>query len=477
MMTSRSFSMSKYLHSVPRSDGYAVFHSLFGNLSLLDSAGQDFLQAFSQGATIADAVKTLPAYSPAILDSYANQLIIRGFLIPSGCDEYSIVEENARLRKEHLQSGYLVRALQLVLSKNCNFRCKYCFMDFQQERRNGEDKSAAEMTPDIAETAMRKMLQLLKRNHNDCLNVEFFGGEPLMNWPAIRRVLNTFGNESDGIQIRYSITTNGALITPEIAQMFRQHQVTVTVSVDIPVKVSGLPVIMAKTGERILGPLSILQECGNNVTFNSVISKETIRHVDGRKLMDFALKHEVQMVGLILDLDLAFYRSPENCEHAARILLDTNRYGREIGIPVVGYWHQIFSQIAGQQPINLRSGYKTCPATGCKMSVEPDGSIFTCECAPSGVGYISDIDGVLASEAYAGYAMRAYRHSPACAGCEIEGFCSGVCVGSLENDYDRSDVVEPGACQIFRTVTRNLIENAAASEIYSLRLGQASHDG
>lgn len=477
MMMSRRFSVSTYLRFVRRDDGWAVYHSLFGNLSLLDTAGKDFLQAFSKSATTEEAATSWPAYPLATLCSYANQLVIRGFLIPTKCDEYSIVQEDERLRKQHLQRGYLVRALQLVLCKSCNFRCKYCFMDFKAaEGRNRADMSGRPMSIAVAHMAMRKLIGLLKQNGNDYLNVEFFGGEPLMNWPAICHVLTTFGNESDGIHILYSITTNGALVTPEIADLFHRYGVTVAVSVDIPARISTLPVIMAKSGGRIQDQLSILREHGNHVTFNSVISKETIQYVDGRELMNFAREYEVRMVGLILDLDPAFYRLPENREHAARILLDTHRYGREIGIPVVGYWHQIFGQIAGKQPINLRSGYKTCPATGCKLSVEPDGSMFTCECASGGVGHISDLDGVLASEAYAGYAMRAYRHAPECSGCEIEGFCSGICMGSLENTYHRGDLVEAGACELFRTITRNLIVDAPASETYNLRLEHPSHD-
>lgn len=331
------------------------------------------------------------------------------------------------------------------------------------------------MSISIADTAMQKTIALLKRNGNGCLNVEFFGGEPLMNWPVICHVLTNFGNENEGIQILYSITTNGTLVTAEIAKMLHRYGVTVAVSVDVPARIEGLPVVMAKNGERIRRPLSILREHGAYVTFNSVISKETIHNVDGRKLLEFAREYGVQMVGLILDLDLAFYRVLQNRTQAAEILLNTHRYGREIGIPVVGYWQQIFGQIAGKQTINLYSGYKTCPATGCKLSVEPDGLMFTCECTSEGIGSISDLDGVLASEAYQQYAMRAYRHALECDGCDIEGFCSGVCVGSLENGYQRSDTVEEGACEIFRNITRDLIMDEPASEIYDLRLDRVCY--
>ncbi len=467
---SGTFSPSTYLRFVPRDDGWGAYHSLLGNASIIDDAGRRLLDSFSGGATIEEAASAQTWLSPAVVRSYANDLIIRGFLLPAGCDEYSLVERSQRLRKEHLQTGYLVRALQLVITNRCNYRCHYCFMDFQPETRTPAPEKCDTMSVDIADNAMRKLIALLRRNGNDMLNVELFGGEPLLNWPVIRHVLTTFGNEHEGIRILYSITTNGVLMTDEGAALLRRYGVTVTVSVDTPSKIEGVGVTVAKVGDRIRRSLTTLRDHGNAVTFNSVITKETIAYFDGRKLLDFARELNVQMVGLILDLDLPFYRNPSNVKRALEILLDTHRYGRLIGVPVGGYWANIFGQLAGTQEINLRSGYKTCPATGCKVSVEPDGSMFTCECTNGHVGNISDLDAVLASPAYADYAMRAYRHSPQCAGCEIEGFCSGVCMGSFENEGADDDAVEPGACQIFRGVTRDLIIDAPAGAMHNLRL-------
>jgi len=49
---SRSFLQSRYLRFVPRADGLAVYHSLFGNLALIDEPGRELLDAFSRPATI-----------------------------------------------------------------------------------------------------------------------------------------------------------------------------------------------------------------------------------------------------------------------------------------------------------------------------------------------------------------------------------------------------------------------------------------
>lgn len=460
------FCRSRFLQVIPRPEGWAVYHSLFGNASLMDTPGKDFLDAFANSASIEDAARRFPVFDWPTVRSYANLLISRGFLIPAGADDYSVIEADQRRRKAHLHTGYLVRGMQLVTVNSCNYKCKYCFMDMQsEERSSGREIGGEPMSLEVAEHSVRQMVNLLRLNGNDCLYLEFFGGEPLMNWLAIRHVLTKFGNQPEpDVAIRYSVTTNGSLITQEMADLFKAKNVTVTISVDIPTKISGLPIVMAKTGDRIRRSLSILRDTGNLVTFNSVISKETIRNVDGRKLIDFCNEYSVGVVGLILDLDLAFYRDPENRERALHILMDTYRYGRERGVRVVGYWHQIFSQIIGEQPINLRSGYKTCPAAGVKLSIEPDGSVYTCKCTSGRMGEVSDLHQILNSNSYADYAMRAYRHAPECEGCEIEGFCSGVCMGSYENEFQRKDMIETGACDIFRRITRELLADMPSEQ-------------
>jgi hypothetical protein len=105
---SEALSASKYLRFISRPDGWAVYHSLFGNLSLMDTAGKEFIEAFSDSATVDEAARSFSSFGPSMLESYANLLVSRGFLIPAGEDDYSIIEDDQRLREENLHTGYLV---------------------------------------------------------------------------------------------------------------------------------------------------------------------------------------------------------------------------------------------------------------------------------------------------------------------------------------------------------------------------------
>ena len=93
--------------------------------------------------------ESFASHSPAELRSYANRLIGRGFLVPTGSDERSLVDENERVRRDRLRSGYLVRALQLVTINSCNYACKYCFMNLQEEDRSDSRSIAVGRTDGI----------------------------------------------------------------------------------------------------------------------------------------------------------------------------------------------------------------------------------------------------------------------------------------------------------------------------------------
>jgi len=88
------------------------------------------------------------------------------------------------------------------------------------------------------------------------------------------------------------------------------------------------------------------------------------------------------------------------------------------------------------------------------------------------MGHITDLDIVLHSPQYEAYALKAYYNAPECKGCEVEGFCSGVCMGALEKKYNKIDTIESGTCTIYKKITRKLIENIRTHEILTLPLVQ-----
>jgi len=119
--------------------------------------------------------------------------------------------------------------ISLNVAEDCNLRCKYCYVshgDFSGVRRM--------MTRDVAKSAI-DYLVLVSGEQKMC-QVNFFGGEPLLNFDLIRwcthyakRVLSDAGKG-----VRFDLSTNGTLVTDEIIRFFEEHDFRVQVSLDGP---------------------------------------------------------------------------------------------------------------------------------------------------------------------------------------------------------------------------------------------------
>ncbi len=132
----------------------------------------------------------------------------------------------AYITNEPLQSPPL-HALSLAIAQKCNMGCSYCYAD--QGDFGGPTKNMS------LETSFKAIDLLLK----DCpesgkAQLTFLGGEPLINRTGIRAAVAYAATaaKQKNIQVSYSITTNGTLVTESDAVFFEEHGFSVTVSLD-----------------------------------------------------------------------------------------------------------------------------------------------------------------------------------------------------------------------------------------------------
>ena len=218
MFEMKKLKTSKYLQTVRRSDGFAVFHSLFGRLCHIDSKTMKLLNSFRQPVSIGNIITEYTDSNAKELTALVKELNARSFLVHMDSDEYGVVQRDMRYRELCLPSGYLVRALQLIISNRCNFGCKFCFFKDHTSASRLDlvgRESNMQMSPDMARMAIENVLNVQRKHGQKSVTVEFFGGEPLMNWPTIKYVLETFGRNGrkDFPRINFSITTNGKALS------------------------------------------------------------------------------------------------------------------------------------------------------------------------------------------------------------------------------------------------------------------------
>jgi len=131
-------------------------------------------------------------------------LVDRGFLIREGTNEYR--QFQVRFGAQQFRTN----ALELILmpSEDCNFRCQYCYEDFVR----------GTMRPDVR-LGIRNLVEK-RLKYLDRLSVSWFGGEPLYGWEAIEELAPFFHEVAERNEISYQghMTTNGYLLTPDVAE-------------------------------------------------------------------------------------------------------------------------------------------------------------------------------------------------------------------------------------------------------------------
>lgn len=139
---------------------------------------------------------------------------------------YSI-DESEEIELTHKNRGTVVKALCLHVAHDCNLNCRYCFAGA------GEYHGPKGL---MSEEVGKKALDFLIANSGARRNLEvdFFGGEPLMNFEVVKKLVK-YGREQEkisGKNFRFTITTNGVLLNDEIMDFINENMHNVVLSLD-----------------------------------------------------------------------------------------------------------------------------------------------------------------------------------------------------------------------------------------------------
>lgn len=121
----------------------------------------------------------------------------------------------------------VVKALCLHIAHDCNLACKYCFAE------EGEYHGRRSV---MSYEVGKKALDFLVKNSGNRVNLEvdFFGGEPLMNWQVVKDLV-AYGRsleEPFHKKFRFTLTTNGVLLNDEILEFVNQEMANIVLSID-----------------------------------------------------------------------------------------------------------------------------------------------------------------------------------------------------------------------------------------------------
>jgi uncharacterized protein len=160
---------------------------------------------------LSDAPETL---APSALDVEAREALValtdHGFIVPSReADREALDKFFTDTREDTDQLRVTV-----LTTLQCNFACDYCFQGDHGDYNKNADKMSADTSEQVARWIDARMDELQPKR----LTVTFFGGEPLVNLPALYDLAERTWNSTQarGVELVIGIISNGLLLTEEL---------------------------------------------------------------------------------------------------------------------------------------------------------------------------------------------------------------------------------------------------------------------
>jgi uncharacterized protein len=347
--------------------------------------------------------------------------------------------------------------LTLVLTHACDLACAYC---------SAGPKSARSMDEATGERAIARALAAI--DDGGALDLGFFGGEPLLEWPLARRLIERTRAlaRPRRIEVMLALTTNGSRVDDRTADEL------VAESVDVAVSIDGLPEVHdaerrtaggRPTSERALRAFERLRARGAEPRVVTVVRPSNIdRLVEGARFL-------AELGATVLEPSLD-YLAPWRAE-------DLPRLERAVG-GLGALWAERWPAVSISwidTKVALGTGLLARPIE-CgfgrgEVAVAPSGRVYPCERLVAddrgawAIGHVRDGDGPFAPNG----ATCKPAESSECGGCAARLACSNACACQNLARTGRPDtpdglvcVLEQACIAAARDATRTIAARAAA---------------
>ena len=434
-------------------NGYnIVLDTCSGSVHAVDEVAYDIIAMYK--------TSTEEEIVSAMLEKYSHMPDVTREDILLCISDVKALEESGKLYSEdkyeklaynYKNNSNVIKALCLHVAHTCNLNCSYCFAS--QGKYQGD---RAVMSFEVGKQAFDFLVANSGTRRN--LEVDFFGGEPLMNWDVVKRLVAYARSieKEHNKNFRFTLTTNGLLIDDEVIDFLNKEMSNVVLSLDGRKEVHDLfRKDYAGNGsyDKIIPKFKRLVESrgGKNYymrgtfTHNNVDFTEDIFHMVDLGFTELSMEPVVcapDDLCALTDEDLT--KLFEQYEILAKEMIKRKREGR----PFTFYHYMI----------DLKNGpciYKRI--TGCGsgteyMAVTPWGELFPCHQFVGDPKYsLGNIwDGVKNKECQDEFrSCNAYAREE-CRDCWAKLYCSGGCAANAYHATGSIGGIYKYGCELFK---------------------------
>lgn len=428
------------VHVFNMDDIYAAVDTNSGSVHILDELTYELLK--DEQFRNADSVEKISEkYGKADTEealSEINELIESGAL-------YS--------KSLHIKKNFktVVKAMCLNVAHDCNLKCNYCFAS------QGNFGGKAMLMPfEVGKKAFDFLVENSGNRRN--LEVDFFGGEPLMNFEVVKQLVE-YGRELEKTHdkhFRFTITTNGVLLNDEIIDYINENMDNCVLSLDGRKEVNDR---MRRTAND-KGSYDIIME-----NFKKLVEKRDkktyyLRGTFTKYNLDFAedVKHMheegfkiLSMEPVVTDEALPYAITAEDIplineeyEKLAKYMLEEAKKDNSFQ-----FFHFYLDLDKGPCIYKRAVG---CGAGSEYLAVTPEGHFYPCHQFVGEEEYIigNVDDGILRPEVAEEYSGITVDTKEACNNCWAKYFCSGGCHANAINYSGDIHVPYAVGCELER---------------------------
>ncbi len=345
----------------------------------------------------------------------------------------------------------VIKALCIHIAHSCNLNCAYCFA--AQGKYQGE---RALMSFEVGKRALDFLIENSGKRHN--LEVDFFGGEPLMNFDVVKEMVAYARSreKETGKHFRFTLTTNGMLIDDDVIDFANREMSNVVLSLDGRKEIHDkYRVDYAGKGswERIVPKFQkLVKERGGK----NYYMRGTFTHANPDFLKDIQTMLDLGFTELSMEPVVCAPDDPsaltkedlpivlEQYEQLAQLMLQRHKEGKPFT-----FYHYMIDLKGGPCIYKRVSG---CGSGTEYMAVTPWGDLYPCHQFVGDEKFkLGNIwDGVDNYEIQDEFAACNVYARPECADCWAKLYCSGGCAANAYHATGAITGVYKYGCELFR---------------------------
>lgn len=349
------------------------------------------------------------------------------------------------------KSGNVIKALCLHVAHTCNLNCSYCFAS--QGKYHGD---RAVMSYDVGKRALDFLIENSGTRKN--LEVDFFGGEPLMNWQVVKDLVKYARSveKEKGKNFRFTLTTNGVLIDDDVIDFCNKEMSNVVLSLDGRKEIHDrLRVDYAGNGswDKIVPKFQKLVKARGNQNY---YMRGTFTHANPDFINDIQTMLDLGFTELSLEpvvcseTDEARLTDDDikivcqQYEELARLMIQRKKENRPFT-----FYHYMIDLTGGPCVYKRVSG---CGSGTEYMAVTPWGDLYPCHQFVGEEKFkLGDIyNGVTNNELREQFRKCNVYTKAECKDCWAKLYCSGACAANAYHASGDINGIYPSGCELFK---------------------------